>query len=1004
MRAGWALLTLVPLLASPGDAGAQGISAGEVRGRVQDEQGRLVLQAVVTAREARTGVAATDLTRFSADFRFPYLFAGEYSFLVEALGYRPKLVTGVVVEPGRSIELEIVLAEEAPPVERVDTVRHPSALLSGSRAGVSRSFRNLELERLPDRGREVTDLTSLATGATSGLEAQGLPASLGAMAMNGVLAVPARHPANLSDPLLGLALTRSSVLGAELLLNDPDVEWAGAGGPILASAARRGSNVAGVDVFGNLAEGSLWSSGAFVGAEPSHRSLRGGFAADLPLRPDTTHLTLGGEAWTLQRPRNALIPQDPVRAQLGGVAPLLAGPILGAYGDPALEELTALTGFMRLDTRIGERNFLGLWSNVGVIPGGTDTEYGLGLDPSALAAVEGLDVFGGGAAHVGITDSIALEVRLGVSASSREYRAEELRDPTTGNPLPVPATYLAEQAIRLGSDPAFASKVSRTTFQATLAASWDRGAHTLKGGGDVVAPFHDVEYGFGSAGQYFYSSPSAIEQGEGVFVGHAGPRPSADFSAIRFGFFLQDTWRPVSGLRILAGVRWDREMIPRGEIRLNERWLELTGLSNRDVPLRQTRLGPRAGFEWNVAQANSTRVYGSVGLFVDELDPAVLQEAHTQDGRVEIRRAVGDLRRWPLSPTSITAPVVGPQLALLGRTFEPPRTTRGSLGITQQLGGGTALHVSGLFRRTDRLPRRRDLNRSIQPFATDQFGRAVYGRLEQVGQLVTPAVGSNRRFQDFDFVWALEPDGWSEHQAVTVALEHSGQGRVQLFGSYTFSSTRDNWLGVRSFAPDAQLDPRLDGTDGDQWAEGRSDLDIPHRVAAGGEIRLPVLHGLNLGGVYRYRSGYPFTPGFREGVDINGDGSPRNDPAFVPASADIEALAGEWPCLRDYLGDFVERNGCRGPGVHDVDLRLSLGVARWRGRTAELMVEAFNLLDPEDGLRDQALFLVDDTRSLTFDEAAREVTVPLRVNPGFGEILIPSTLGRWFRFGFRLAL
>src|SRR5690606_30255587 len=78
----------------------------------------------------------------------------------------------------------------------------------------------------------------------------------------------------------------------------------------------------------------------------------------------------------------------------------------------------------------------------------------------------------------------------------------------------------------------------------------------------------------------------------------------------------------------------------------------------------------------------------------------------------------------------------------------------------------------------------------------------------------------------------------------------------------------------------AELMATVGGDDRD-WADGRSDFDVPHRLAVGAELRLPILAGVSIAGVYRYQSGYPFTPGFRDGVDMNGDGSGRNDPAFV---------------------------------------------------------------------------------------------------------------------------
>ena len=134
---------------------------------------------------------------------------------------------------------------------------------------------------------------------------------------------------------------------------------------------------------------------------------------------------------------------------------------------------------------------------------------------------------------------------------------------------------------------------------------------------------------------------------------------------------------------------------------------------------------------------------------------------------------------------------------------------------------------------------------------SDQFGRPVFGQLAQQGSVLTSVTGSNRRFSEFDQVWALNPDGWSEQIAATVSLDHRVADGLELFGAYTWSQTRDNWLGVASGRPDAALDPGLDDLRPTPWGEGRSDLDIPHRVTAGLSVRGSAV---TLTGTYRFRS------------------------------------------------------------------------------------------------------------------------------------------------------
>jgi hypothetical protein len=161
---------------------------------------------------------------------------------------------------------------------------------------------------------------------------------------------------------------------------------------------------------------------------------------------------------------------------------------------------------------------------------------------------------------------------------------------------------------------------------------------------------------------------------------------------------------------------------------------------------------------------------------------------------------------------------------------------------------------------------------------------------------------------------------------------------------------------------------------------------------------------LRLGAFYRYQSGRPFTPGFRDGVDANGDGSAQNDPAFVdPAIVGMDALLAEWDCLADQAGEFAERNSCRGPGIHRLDARLALGVYDFRGHPVELVVDLLNAFDADTGLRDHALVLIDRNGTIQMDPDGT-VTLPLVVNPRFGEELIRRTSGRSLRLGLRVGL
>jgi hypothetical protein len=305
-------------------------------------------------------------------------------------------------------------------------------------------------------------------------------------------------------------------------------------------------------------------------------------------------------------------------------------------------------------------------------------------------------------------------------------------------------------------------------------------------------------------------------------------------------------------------------------------------------------------------------------------------------------------------------------------------------------------------RRTDHLPRREDLNLAPTVAANDQYGRPIYGELAKNGGLLAAVPESNRRFVEFDQVWGIEATGESRYVGLTLSAERPLIGGFGAWASYTWSKTEDDWLIGNPAEPLSQLSPFPHGLSGD-WQDGRSDLDVPSRALVGVELKLPGSYGPHLTALYRFQSGYPFTPGFRPGVDANADGSAVNDVAYVDnAVAGIADLVSQWPCLSSQVGGFAERNACRGPNLHSLDARLAIDIGLAGERSVSIVLDAVNLIATENGRVDNALYLVDPAGSLTVSPDGRNYTVPLIANPDFGTLITRFTPQRFLRLGLRV--
>ena len=983
------------LLLTSATATAQSITGGTLEGTVRDATGEPLRGASIWITDATTGTQHHAVADRSGRFRLQLLPPGDYSVRVEEIGYQPKRLVGVPVRPGTRRQLSVTLATAVLPVNQVqDTAFRQRA--DATLPGRSQWFTPIEVKDLPEARRDLTELARLSSASDPEFNTEGLPAWLSGIAVDGLPFEAARHPDLPPGQLSSSVFPLSEIESAELQLNAADVEWSEAAGAYLSGTSQRGTARQELRLLGDWQAGVLTSSAFFDGRGLGTHSLRGGAVLSSPIVRDTAHVIVGIEAQRLETPLPQPWEINTLDAALVGVAGSAYGVNIANYTRPRSATSDLLTGFGRFDWQVANDHRLSIRGSISSIQAGGDPGSDIDLGPGHLASLgaklEGLDVATGATLASRFGAQIGQELRVGVERSDRDYTQ-----------APLPATRIVDGGFGFGNDPTLPARFERMAirFSETVHVATPR--HHLKFGVSGLFTANEHRYSFGRAGEYAFGGVGEFERLEGTFGGATGPGAAAKFQNWQFAGYLQDVWTAAPGLDVLLGIRYEIERLDDGEVRLNEDWLERSGIDNTTFDNSITKLSPRFGFRWDISRRGIWLVNGAAGIYHDRVDPAILGELIAQDGPVTFQRGTGTLGSWPILPSLADAPLQGPRLTLLGPDFQPPRTSRLSLGVSNILAEGSALHISGSYRYTDQLPRRHDLNLPLAPTTRDQHGRPIYGNLVQEGSLVAAVPGSNRRFTDFDLVSSLDADGVSSYWGVTVAAERQGGDFLNFFASYTYSWTEDDWLYGSAGGPDLQLTPFPDSLNGSDWADGRSDYDVPHRLVVGAELNFrQLIQGTRLAAFYRIQSGRPFTPGFRDGVDVNGDGSARNDPGFIDETLlGMDRLLQNWGCLADQVGEFAERNSCREPSVSRLDARLALGLYELQGRPVEVVVDVLNIFDTDLGLRDHALLLID--RNGTLETGADgTVTLPLIANPNFGEPLIRRSTGRALRLGIRV--
>jgi hypothetical protein len=976
-------LVLLATLALASSAAAQSIASGDVAGQVRGPDREGLPDAVVTLRSLDLGITQEAATDMQGDYSLQFLTPGRYELRVEAVGYAPTVYPLVRVEAGTSRTINIDLTPAAPPVTHVDTVTTVGTLLGRWRgSGPVVSSEDLDAQR--DLLGGWTSLARFSSLLDPSLGAQGLPGVMTTQVVDGVPFFAARHPYLMGESTGSPAFPAALLSRTSVLANPADIYWLGAPGATLSADTRAGLGQASTGVEGSWSGAPLWSSGTLdVPTKPSLTSYRAALHAGFALVPDTSLMFVAGEALRQQDPMPSRIPVE-MAASLDGLDPA----VLEALSSPTVETVSRASGLARLD-RWGDASRFTLRA-----AGGHETRRYDGADPGVLAYGMGLpeDATDLSAAMSLISrydSDVSLELLGGVSLSDRTY----------GDASGLPAATLVGSGIPVGQAADASAKVSRLDLYLAPALHMPLWTGRAKVGVAVHATNHKVDQTWAGDGDIFFSDATGLLAGNGVYSG--GSSAESSFSTTRIGAFAQYAWDAAPGLRIAVGGRVDWEVVPTSGVRLNADWAAASGAPNNEFPSRYTQPGAVISATWDIRGDGRTILFAATSVANGSLDPGLIHEATAQDGDATLKRFVGSGISWPDLSNGPSGAQSLPVLTLLGPDTRPPRTSELGGGIVQDLGSGWVFHASFSARRTDFLPRRRNVNLPIYPLATDANGRDLLGDLHKVGSVVAADVGTNRRFSGFDAVWAIDPDGWSKYKGASIGLEYATD-RTDAFVSYTHSQTTDNWVGASKGLPDATLDPHLPGNTGRSWAEGTSDFDIPDRMVAGARVHLDVGQGADLSATYTYQSGRPFTPGYRTGVDANGDGSARNDVAFVPSATELGSLAGSWSCLADQAGGFAVRNSCRGPTSSTLNAGLRVAVLSAGGRPVYLTVEGFNLIEDKSGIVDSALLLVDPNRPIQRSADGSVVTIPTTINPDFGTVVLPRTPGRILRVGLRI--
>lgn len=999
----------VPLIALllPAVGHAQSLTQGALRGTVL-AAGLGVSDAALSLEDDGGTVIRRLRTDNHGQFSISVLPPGTYSLLVEKASYQPLRQRGIFVRPGQQTDLRVTVIRRPPPITRVEVSTVADLRFTEQTPRVAEVLGGSQFVRdgnrldLAESGRFATGVVAPTSKRWGFGDVVGsLPQMQSGLTIDGLPAFWLRHPGvepePAGNPLAPPYLQQEAVFVAA----GSDAELPSTSGGVVSVVTRPTTRSLRLEPFASFG----FSPGLSKELNPgggSTKAMQIGAVVSGTVVKDKAQFLASGSYEVLELPSARPWAFD--TASVAGTSAPLAATItqfatdtfsadVARYTRPALRTYRGGSGSVQADWQLSRIHRITTRA-AGARHTELRPEFGLDLLNGANSRLESKDFLG----SVGLTSTwttIANEFRVGFQSATRDWKDAG-----------VATTYFTAEEAAIGASPALPGNFERKAvqFQETLQYQFgSAGQGRIKAGLSYASGTWNQDYLHGSRGIFDFGDLDQFGSAAGVFTQVSASRTAVSFPLRQIGFFSHVSYQLSSALSSQIGLRWDRLKFP-NKLARDTLFESDFGIRN-DVEPSDRNFSPRLGLTWRGGAGDGWQLNLLAAVDNGQLNPARFAEAMLSNRTLTARRAIDTFPTWPTPPDLTAVPAGGRRLALFSPSgdYRDPRTTRFDLDIKRSLATGLTMRLTGRYHHTDFLLRRTDINLLLTPTGSTQEGRLVYGTLVKSGGLVVASPNSNRRLNGYDLVSGFSSS--SAQNAYEAAASVTGQlaRGVSFTAAYSYSKTRDNWLQSWSGDPSEELTPFPSDPVGGGWAKGVSDFDVPHRALFTASWQSSGRLNLNVVGRYRYQSGLPFTPGFQPGVDANGDGSGRNDPAFVDASIPgMPAVVPRNDCLANQVGKFAERNSCRAAGRHALDLGGSMALPLSSiGRRIVVTLDIVNLISSKTGIVDRALVVVDPAGALVTD-ASGNVTLPLVANRRFGKLLSRRDEPRVLRLGLRL--
>jgi len=914
------LLVPVALLAQSG--------TGELSGTVLDDTGAALPGSTVTVLSLVTGFTRSDTTTANGNFRFPSLPVGTYSVTAQLQGYATVTVEGVqiIVASDRHVDFALKIATVAETL----TVTAEVPIISEA-ASVGTVVSQEELENLPLNGRQFANLGVLAPGTLLAYNNDPTKPGQLVIQMNGGTGRNVNYIIDGGDNMddtIGGALQNfnlESVQEFNIKTSQYKAEYGRSAGGVLSVVTKTGTNQFSGSGYWFYRDDSLNSQTeteklAGVDKQPYARDQYGASLGG-PIVKDRAHFFATYEK--TKRDTSYVI-------NTGGAFPTYDGIVVPT---PFEDELITAKATWNISAKQYLQVRYGYQKN-------TD-KYGA----SPLAAPDGLGTVNNE------YSSILLGHTLQVGDNSlNEFlfqytKFDNLILADSSDPLVYyPSGFHTGENLNTPQSTQQVKYQYRDDF--TFSTMIGSGQHDFKAGVMYIdEPTLGGDFSTGLNGQYLaledrLDSPIRYIEKYGGFFGDKTP-------VQQYSAYFQDDWAVTPNFTLNLGVRYDLWQGFDLDQRSNPIWQMLHEQRDYDESYLQdfwdddgvldedtNNWSTRVGFSWDLT-GNATHILrGGIGRFYDfpYTNATILFPAsavQSDYGLIYINsNATGILNPdgtffqpgQPLPPSEGEEPISSVEVA--SPTLATPYSVQASLGYSWRVNDWLGLTFDLVTIDYHDIPFRFRINPGV-----DANGNNVF----------EPSLGEQYRFPDFGSLRLWYGNGRASYDGASIGFRARSE-KLELQGFYTYSQAEGNViLGTDEFritGSDPQsdihggrprrdqsvnpLDPLCDACFGPLYTDAK------HRFTIGAVYRAP--WGINLSGMFRYRSALPYMEHANE--DLNGDG-----------------------VILDLRPGVANVNTGRGFSFSQLDLRISKDFIIAGNFGIEILAELFNVLNETNPAR-----------------------------------------------------